>query len=87
MEDAFIREHLEGFTAVAEILNSLNQRFRIFSDLLQNIRMEVIIKMISPYTRVSVDFIATVKYFNNFIDLLLSIFSLVFSFFMYSLCN
>lgn len=56
MDDPFIREHIEG----ASVHFSLIQfcMFRSLVDLLRNIRTQVLIKLITPYTRIQIPFIS-----------------------------
>jgi len=64
MDDPFIREHIEG-TAISilqlilkiEKINNLCQYFHVAFgslDLLRNIRTQVLIKLIRPYTRIHI---------------------------------
>lgn len=56
MDDPFIREHIEGNT-MKSTLSTIS--LGCFSDLLRNIRTQVLIKLIKPYTRIQIPFIST----------------------------
>lgn len=67
MDDPFIREHIEGksypWIAQPKTLNSLLHQFpnnpnTFVLDLLRNIRTQVLIKLITPYTRIQIPFIS-----------------------------
>lgn len=58
MDDPFIREHIEGDVTVDECKENL-LHFTFFSaDLLRNIRTQVLIKLIRPYTRIQIPHIS-----------------------------
>ena len=70
MEDTFIREHIEG--KKYNSLYQMNKKKIIifnFKDLLRNIRTQVLVKLIKPYTKIHIPFIAKV-YFIFFLILL-----------------
>lgn len=56
MDDLFIREHIEGRR------QDINHIFRSFviTELLRNIRTQVLIKLIKPYTRIHLPFVSQV---------------------------
>jgi len=56
MDDQFIREHIEGvdLSKLSLIL------YLYFSELLRNIRTQVLIKLIKPYTRIHLPFVSQV---------------------------
>lgn len=57
MDDPFIREHIEGETYFQVSCFSIS--LFVFSlDLLRNIRTQVLIKLIKPYTRINIPFIS-----------------------------
>lgn len=53
MDDPFIREHIEGKLCIISTKVSLNMFF-VHTDLLRNIRTQVLIKLIRPYTRIHI---------------------------------
>lgn len=61
MADPFIKEHIEGwiffliYITIYIILNCFKMKL---SDLLRNIRTQVLIKLIRPYTRIAIPFIS-----------------------------
>ena len=57
MDDLFIREHIEGRRV------PVNQIFKNFvaTELLRNIRTQVLIKLIKPYTRIHLPFVSQVN--------------------------
>ena len=63
MEDTFIREHIEGMTFLNSIhfysleFKLINIGF-VYKDLLRNVRTQVLIKLIKPYTKIHIPFIA-----------------------------
>lgn len=61
MDDQFIREHIEGMD-----FSKLSHNY-CFSELLRNIRTQVLIKLIKPYTRIHLPFVSQVIfwYSNN----------------------
>lgn len=56
MDDPFIREHIEGTNIVIRF--SLFIIIQMIADLLRNIRTQVLIKLITPYTRIQIPFIS-----------------------------
>lgn len=60
MADPFIKEHIEGiFIFLEQAKEILNKRDSLpQSDLLRNIRTQVLIKLIRPYTRIAIPFIS-----------------------------
>lgn len=59
MDDPFIREHIEGKSVSMLTKNILFYNYIFsFAALLSNIRTQVLIKLIKPYTRVHIPFIA-----------------------------
>lgn len=57
MDDPFIKEHIEGLFISSKIANFAKTIFS-FADLLSNIRTQVLIKLIKPYTRIQIPFIS-----------------------------
>ena len=68
MEDTFIREHIEGILSFflssdLYLMRNRNICFLFLKDLLRNIRTQVLIKLIKPYTKIHIPFIAKVSFF------------------------
>lgn len=59
MADPFIKEHIEGTHSKIIDLIHIFHRLESISDLLRNIRTQVLIKLIRPYTRIAIPFIST----------------------------
>lgn len=55
MGDPFIKEHIEGKQFITYTTGVLK---KCISDLLRNIRTQVLIKLIKPYTRIQIPFIS-----------------------------
>lgn len=58
MDDPFIREHIEGQFTYYFLINIINLNLLLNIDLLSNIRTQVLIKLIKPYTRIQIPFIS-----------------------------
>lgn len=59
MDDPFIREHIEGCNVFPlSILTAFINFFRSFIELLRNIRTQVMIKLIKPYTRIHLPYLS-----------------------------
>lgn len=59
MDDPFIKEHIEGlFWKLTLIQTFIWLNSHSCSDLLSNIRTQVLIKLIKPYTRIQIPFIS-----------------------------
>lgn len=62
MDDPFIREHIEGknfiFLLFIFVKRTVTFVYVFFKDLLRNIRTQVLIKLIKPYTRIHIPFIS-----------------------------
>lgn len=58
MYDPFIREHIEGTSFVGKTAEMWDINVFISADLLRNIRTQVLIKLIKPYTRIHIPFIS-----------------------------
>ena len=57
MDDLFIREHIEGRK---QAVYYTSKSF-VITELLRNIRTQVLIKLIKPYTRIHLPFVSQVK--------------------------
>ena len=60
MDDLFIREHIEGSR---KVVKCISKSFMI-AELLRNIRTQVLIKLIKPYTRIHLPFVSQVRNFS-----------------------
>jgi COP9 signalosome complex subunit 2 len=58
MYDPFIREHIEGTSFAGKTAEMWDINVFIPADLLRNIRTQVLIKLIKPYTRIHIPFIS-----------------------------
>lgn len=58
MDDPFIREHIEGMLFLIFSFPFYIFSF-VFLELLRNIRTQVMIKLIRPYTRIHMPYLAT----------------------------
>lgn len=61
MDDPFIKEHIEGTSRLAIAFAKLTLMSVAVADLLRNIRTQVLIKLIKPYTRIHIPFISKVS--------------------------
>lgn len=57
MDDLFIREHIEGRRNVP---STVPFQMKFVTELLRNIRTQVLIKLIKPYTRIHLPFVSQV---------------------------
>lgn len=58
MDDLFIREHIEGRRCSKNLYMHFKSLF--VAELLRNIRTQVLIKLIKPYTRIHLPFVSQV---------------------------